>query len=89
MSSSLACDRATELVSRSQDRSLTVRQRFALWFHLRTCYACKLFQKQVRLLSATIRIHRKIQSRTDYPQSPGLSPDARERIKRKLSKSDQ
>lgn len=88
MKFSLACEHVTELVSRSHDTSLSVRERFALWLHVRTCRACGLFEKQLRLLRKTMRRHRRLEMKKDDPQTPGLTPEARERIKRKFQCKD-
>jgi len=84
MNFSLACDHVTELVSESQDRPLTYRQRLSLWLHLWTCQACRLFQKQVRLLRKSVKAYNRNQMSADFAQTPGLSDDARDRIKQKL-----
>jgi hypothetical protein len=84
MNFSSACDQVTELVSASQDGSLSFRRRLRLWLHLRTCHACNLFQKQVRMLSETVRKHRIREAEAGFPEGPGLSDEARQRIKDKL-----
>ena len=84
MKLSLACNRVTELVSLSQDRRLSIRERFALRLHIRACETCGLFQKQIRMLSETIRRRQVREPEKYYPQPPGLSPEALDRIKLKL-----
>ena len=51
----LSCKQATELMSQAQDRSLTLRERFALRFHLMICAGCANFGRQMSVLRAACR----------------------------------
>jgi hypothetical protein len=50
-----ACRRATELVSASMDRRLTLRERCELWIHIPCCRACRVYRGQVRRMRDLIR----------------------------------
>ena len=84
MNFSLACNHVTELVSTSHDRRLSFRQRIELWLHIRACETCRLFRKQVRLLSRTVRLNSKHETDREFPNASDLTAEARERIKKKL-----
>lgn len=47
----LDCREASRLLSLARDRRLTLRQRWALFWHLRVCVACRAFRRNLRLLS--------------------------------------
>jgi len=51
----LKCKQATELMSQSQDRVLTLNERIRLKFHLLICTGCANCNKQMRF------IHRAMQ----------------------------
>lgn len=46
----LNCKRATELMSQEQDRSLVLKERLGLRFHLAMCGGCRNFGKQMAFL---------------------------------------
>ena len=47
------CKQATQVISQSLDRKLTLRERFVLKFHLIICSACKQFNQQLVALRST------------------------------------
>jgi hypothetical protein len=46
----LKCKQATELISQSQDRDLTLQERIRLKFHLFICTGCTNCNKQIKLI---------------------------------------
>ncbi len=48
----MKCKQATKLISQSQDRLLTFRERLGLIVHLATCKQCRNFQKNCTNLRA-------------------------------------
>lgn len=46
----MSCKQATELVSQSQDRKLTTRERAGLKLHLLICAGCKNYNKQISFI---------------------------------------
>ena len=52
----LSCKNASQIISQSLDRSLTIRERFALQLHLLICKYCKRFSQQLQ----TIRVNLKL-----------------------------
>ena len=51
----LSCKQASQLISQSLDRPLTMRERFALKLHLFVCKYCKRFSQQVQTLRVAIK----------------------------------
>jgi hypothetical protein len=74
------CADATRLASESLDRPLTGRERRALRLHLLMCHLCRRYARQLRALHHVLHRHPETYS---HPRT-GLSPVARERIKRAL-----
>ena len=46
----LSCKQASQVISQSLDRPLTMRERFALNLHLLICKYCKRFSQQLQTL---------------------------------------
>lgn len=72
----LTCKEASALVSHSLDRRLAWRERWALRVHLLLCEACARFKRQAEFLRTT--------AQHGAASLFGLSPAARERIRRVL-----
>jgi Putative zinc-finger len=73
----LSCKQASEYISQSLDRKLTIRERFALKLHLLICKYCKQFSQQLQALRVAINAYvRSIES--DYTIE--MSAEARKRI---------
>lgn len=51
----MSCKQASRLLSQSQERRGSLRQRLALRLHLAFCAACRQFSRQLALLGAAIR----------------------------------
>jgi len=78
----ITCREATQLISQSFDRRLPLGRRLALWSHLLLCKLCPRFLQQMRFLrTAAARRAEAVENE----KSPGLSPEARARIKRTLA----
>ena len=73
------CKEAIRLQSDALDRPLSRLQRIGLRMHLALCVWCSRYGKQINFLRAVAR-------RCDYEHEAKqtLSPEARERIKRRL-----
>lgn len=78
-----SCREVTRLGSDALDRSLPFGQRLAVRFHLLICVWCRRYLRQI------VFLRRAVRSRPDTLteggpslDSPGLSPEARERIRR-------
>ena len=51
----LSCKQASQIISQSLDKPLTMRERFALKLHLIICKYCKRFSQQVQTLRVAIK----------------------------------
>jgi hypothetical protein len=51
----LSCKQASQIISQSLDRPLTMRERFALRLHLLICKYCKRFSQQLQTLRVALR----------------------------------
>jgi predicted anti-sigma-YlaC factor YlaD len=81
----MPCDQITELISQAQDVRLSRTRRFVVMVHLVYCKACRRFRKQLAILrDATSRLSDPLSVETLPADLPGLSDEARDRIKRSL-----
>ena len=78
-----ACMEIVPLMSQSMERTLTFRERFVLNTHLLICPLCLEHLKKMRgMLRNKVNEEPLVAS-----DRPGLSPEARERLKAALSKA--
>lgn len=69
----LSCKQASQLISQSLDRPLTLRERFALQLHLIICKYCRKFSQQLKTLRvALIQMTRSIEN-NDAIKMPSVS----------------
>lgn len=82
----LNCKNATKLLSESLERPLPLSHRMGLKMHLLMCRFCARFEKQIKFMRNITRRHEKqrLEEDTPSPDSPSLSPEARERMKKAL-----
>ncbi len=81
------CKEVTRLVSESLDRDLSGPERLALLVHFLMCVLCRRFARQVRFVRDALRRHPDRLEGQDLLSPPGLSTEARDRIKRNLTGS--
>jgi hypothetical protein len=78
---SVSCREAARLQSAALDRKLTLLERFGLRCHLLLCKWCSRYGRQIEFLRSVARE----QAQDDrHAPLPRLSPEARQRIKRRL-----
>jgi hypothetical protein len=75
------CRDATQLASRAMDGRLPLSSRMALRLHLAICENCALFNRQLQDMRRLFRAETAADDDT-----PGLTPDARQRIAGELQK---
>ncbi|MFN8390825.1 MAG: zf-HC2 domain-containing protein [Bdellovibrionota bacterium] len=75
----ITCKRATELLSRSADEPLSLREQLMLKLHLFICECCEQFRKQLDLLRSGAK------SAADG-DGPKLSQSTRARIQSEIEK---
>lgn len=79
----LTCKDASHLVSHSQDRTLSFRERWGLRIHLWMCVNCRRFERQIGLMQRLLRQStRQVEAEVADQQ---LSAEARERISQALA----
>lgn len=78
------CKDTTRVISEGMERTLTIREKALLRLHLWVCSWCQWYMEQLYLLRKTMR---EPVSEDLRASSASLSPEARERIKQKLSSS--
>src|SRR5690349_7818481 len=76
------CREITRLQSDALDRNLPLFKRTAVRLHLLICSWCRRYGKHIRFLRQAMHEHPE---QLCEATSQGLSPDARERLKRALS----
>lgn len=79
------CKSITELISRSQDHRLPLRQQLVIRLHLLTCQACARFEQQLPLLRTLMRHGGE---HVEGDSSTTLDAEARARLKRRLALKD-
>jgi hypothetical protein len=85
----LTCREASQLISESLDKPLTLRQRMSLKVHLLMCRYCTRFQRQMLFLRDVLHRTAHEESGDAYPESSDISltPEARERIKASVKRA--
>lgn len=79
-----ACKETVEVISESMERPLTLRERFLLKLHMAVCSWCQWYMEHLITLRETLRTQADEPPEANF-SSPGLSPEARERIRQKLN----
>lgn len=77
------CQQTVEKISQSMERSLSLRERIDLKLHLWICVWCQWYLEHLHIIRETARS--KADAPPDFTPGPGLSNEARERIRRRLT----
>ena len=80
------CKQTVEVISQSLERTLTLRERVLLKLHLWVCMWCVWYLEHLQIMRTTMRENAADLPEPESPSIPGLSPEARERIKEAISK---
>ena len=78
-----ACQQTVATLSQSMERQLTLRERITVKLHLWICAWCQWYLEHLHLIRDTARA--KASESLDLNTGPGLSAEARERIKHNLT----
>ncbi len=62
----LKCKQACVLLSQSQDRTLTPRERLSVLVHLAFCPHCRRYRKQLKFIRDNLKV---------WQQKPGMGSD--------------
>ena len=77
------CQQTVEKISQSMERPLTLRERIDVKLHLWICAWCQWYMEHLHLIRETARS--KADESPDFMSGAGLSDEARERIRRRLT----
>ena len=77
------CQQTVEKISQSMERSLTLEERIKLKLHLWICVWCQWYLEHLHVIRETARA--KAAEPADLIPDRGLSTEARERIRRRLT----
>jgi hypothetical protein len=79
----LTCKDASQLMSQSFDRRLSLMEKFRLRFHMLICKSCEIAYRQLDFLNSLCK---RIAAKPDDVHAilPGLSAEAQERILKEL-----
>lgn len=77
------CKQTVEKISQSMERSLSLRERIDLKLHLWICAWCQWYLEHLHIIRETARA--KAAEPPDSMPGTGLSNEARERIRRRLT----
>jgi len=77
------CQQTVEKISQSMERSLTLRERINLKLHLWICAWCQWYMEHLHIIRKTARA--KAGEPPEIVSSTGLSNEARERIRHRLT----
>jgi len=79
------CKQTVKAISESMERRLSLRERINVKLHLWICLWCVWYLEHLQLMRDTIRSKATQELNLDPSSLPPLSPEARERMKLKLS----
>jgi len=80
------CKETVKVISQSLERPLSVRERVLLKLHLWVCIWCVWYLEHLQIMRDTMRENASELPELDSLSTPGLSPEARERIKQAISR---
>lgn len=80
------CQQTVETISQSMERPLSTRERVKLKIHVWICVWCQWYMEHLQLIRDASRT--KAEEAPDAMSSATLSNEARERIRRRLSKQN-
>ena len=81
----ISCRKATELISRSLEEPLKLKDELLLKMHLFLCETCELFRKQTSLLRKAAHRSSETLQDSDSPDADALSESAKDRIRARLN----
>ena len=81
-----ACKQTVEVISQSMERPLTLRERVLLKLHLWVCMWCVWYLEHLKIMRTAMRENASDLPELESRSTPGLSPEARERIKKAISR---
>lgn len=80
-----ACRETVALISKSMEQPLTLRERFLVKVHLWICMWCQWYMEHLQTIRNTLRAQATEPPESNFGTAPGLTDDAKERLKQRLS----
>ncbi len=80
----LNCKEASQLISQSLDRPLSLSERWQLKIHLWMCNACRRFKQQLNQLKQHLKV---LMQQTEHDESIQLSQVAKQAILKKIDRN--
>lgn len=80
----LSCKKFTQLSSRSMEKPLSIVEWLQYRFHFCLCFTCRRFERQIHTIQKVLSIAAERDERFEKAGescSPGLSAEAKERMK--------
>lgn len=83
----ITCKRATELISKSMEQRLSIKEKIFLRMHLSICSFCQYFKEQAQLIR-TAFLGQEFSSIESEIEKPPAVDKAQKRLKEQLGLSD-
>lgn len=80
------CRHATYLIEKQQETSLTLKERLQLFIHLLGCSVCRLFRKQSRAISQSLRSLFQRSASQNHTLNEDVKREMQEKINERLHK---
>ena len=80
------CQQTVEKISQSMEQSLSLEERIKLKLHLWICVWCQWYMEHLQIIRETART--QAEETPEYVSDAGLSNEAKERIRRRLTKQN-
>ena len=80
------CRQATYLIEKRQDTTLTFKEWLRLFIHLLGCSVCRLFQRQSRVISESLKILFRRSEEQTHTLNQNIKQDMQNKINERLTK---
>ena len=81
-----ACKQTVAMISESMEHPLSLRKKLTVKLHLLVCSWCQWYMEHLKTIRETLRAQPLEPAESNFGSTPGLSDQARERIKKQLMK---
>lgn len=85
----MSCKETTRLISEDLDQPLPWSKRVAVRMHVLLCRRCAAYRRQLRAITNLLRVARSRAHSMPTHTGPGLTDEARDRIKKSLQDRQQ
>lgn len=81
-----ACRQTVAMISESMEHPLSLRKKLTVKLHLLVCSWCQWYVEHLKTIRETLRAQPLEPAESNFGSTPGLSDQAKERIKKQLLK---